>query len=279
MRRGDPPDTRGQRRYRRAARRAFARVTFYREQCAAAGRLLDEPDPTAVTDLPDPPHTLCPFARPWSAEREPSLWTPSLVPLARALRTAGCRAAVPVLEVRDALLDYDRLPRRGPGRRQPYRVLLSAAAVVASPQRRTDLHQEALAVAETAGSGWVVGTPSEIADVTTVTAGTAGLLRPVYRVPVATIAAGVPADAPVVVCEPLLGYVGARHPDCGQFHLDSPRVFARERNGLLTLSFPRSRRPTLLDIVPTGGDSVTVSDCPRHGVPVLQPRIEDSGSR
>jgi hypothetical protein len=270
MRRGDQRDERGQRRYRRATRRAFARVTFYREQCAAAGRLLDEPEPTPVTALPQPPHTLCPFARPWSAEREPSLWTPSLAPLAAALRIAGCRGSAPVLEVRDALLDHDRLPRRyGLGRRPAYRVLLSGAATVASPQRRDDLNREALTVAQTAGSGWVVVDPAALADLPEVAS---GLLRPVHRVPVAAVAAQASSDSPVLLYEPPLGYLGGRDPNCGHFHLDSPRVFARERNGLLTLSFPRSRRPTLLDIVPTGGDTVTAGRCPHHGVPVLHAR-------
>ncbi|HEX6873293.1 MAG TPA: hypothetical protein VF163_19530, partial [Micromonosporaceae bacterium] len=80
--RADPaPDlgtTRGHRRYRRAVRRAFATVPYYREQCARAGRLLDEPEPTPTATLADPAHTLCPFARPWSAADEPSLWTPGL---------------------------------------------------------------------------------------------------------------------------------------------------------------------------------------------------------
>lgn len=267
MRQGE---SRGQRRYRRAVRRAFARVTFYREQCAAAGRLLTEPVPTPAAELPQPPHTLCPIARPWSAQREPSLWTPTLRPLARALRMAGCRRGLPVLEVREALLDHARLPRLQLLRAGPaYRVLLSPSAVVASAARRRELNRDALAVVEAAGGGWVVGDPDELAGAPEA----AGeLLRPVPRLPVgaaARAAAAEMAGGPAVLYEPMLGYLGARVPACGSLHLDHRRVHARVREGTLTLSLPGSRRPTLLDIVPPGADAVRLGRCGRHGTPVL----------
>jgi hypothetical protein len=257
-------DMRGRRRYQRAVRRAFARVTFYREQCAAAGRLLTEPRPTPVAAIPRPPHTLCPFARPWSAEREPSLWTPTLWPLVRVLRMAGCRERLPVLEVREALLDRTRLPGLRPG--SPYRVLLAPTATVAAGTRRAELEREALAVAEAAGAGWVVGDPAELAALP---AAAGSRLRPVRRLPVAAVAGGVDATTPTVLYEPMLGYLGAVVPGCGSLHLDHRRVYARVRDGLVTLSLPGSRRPTLLDIVPAGAGTVTVGRCARHGVPTL----------
>lgn len=250
--------------YRRAVRRAFATVTFYREQCAAAGRLLDRPDPTPIGALPEPPHTLCPFAHPWWPDREPSLWTSELRPLARVLRLAGCRRRLSVLEVRDSLLDHARLPRRYPWRRgSPYRVLLAPSAIVASSQQRNELNQAALA---DTGGGWVVGEPDQLADLP-VAAGTG--LHPVHRLPVAAVATVPPASHPTVLYEPALGYLGALVPECRQFHLDNPRVYAHQRDGVITFSLPGFRRPTLLDILPSGTERLAVRRCGRHGTPVL----------
>jgi hypothetical protein len=261
---------RDQRRYQRAVRRAFAQVTFYREQCVAAGRLLAEPDPTPVAELPQPPHTLCPFARPWSPDREPPLWTPTLHPLARALQMAGAYDGTPVLEVRGALLDHARLPRsRGLARRPAYRVLLSPAAVVASEKRRAELNREAVAVADAAGGGWAIGGPEELAAIPEVRS---GRLRPVQRLPLAAVAAGDTHDAPALLYEPMLGYLGALVPQCRRFHLDSPRVYVRERDGVVTVSLPRQPRPTLLDIVPAAAGAVMVGRCERHGKPTLTAR-------
>jgi hypothetical protein len=248
-------------------RRAFDRVMFYREQCAVAGRLLAEPEPTPLAALPQPPHTLCPFARPWSAEREPSLWTPTLGPLARALRMAGCRGNIPVLEVREALLDHTRLSRFGA--RPAYRVLLSATAIVASDAHREELNRRALAVAEAAGGGLVIGGPEELAALPYPDLMRPDLIRPVHRLPVAAVADPALPDVPALLYEPMLGYLGARVPRCEAFHLDRARVYARERDGTITISLPRSRRPTLLDIVPPGASTVRVRQCPRHGTPVL----------
>lgn len=256
------------RRYRRAVRRAFGTVTFYREQQAAAGALLDQPRPTPAADLPDPPHTLCPFARPWSAALEPSLWTPGPAALARALRLAGCGGG-PVLEVRDALLDAAHLPRVGWSGRRRYAVLLSPAAVVASPARRWQLNAAALAGAAAAGKAWVVGGADELAGMPEA-AGDG--LEPVHRVPVGAVAAAGPAGRPVVLHEPSLGYLGALVPTCRSFHLDWRRVYASERDGAVTLSLLRGRRPTLLDIVPPDAEAVTVAHCPQHGSPVLRAR-------
>src|SRR5690606_22302194 len=202
---------RARRRYRRRVRWAFARVTFYREQWAAAGQVLDEPVPTPLSAIPEPPHTLCPFSRPWLPEREPSLWTPSPEPLARALRAAGCRGPAPVLEVREALLDHTRLARRW-----PYRVLLSARAVVASPEHRATLNREALTVLDRAGTGWLVAGDSDLADLPEAAD---SRLRRVRRLTVAEVAEAAQTGDPVVLHEPGLGYLGARVPDCGELHL------------------------------------------------------------
>jgi hypothetical protein len=260
---------RDRRRYRRAVRRAFATVTFYREQCAAAGRLLAEPVPTPAGALPEPPHTLCPFARPWSAGREPSLWTPAPRPLARALWLAGCRDRSPVLEVREALLDRTRLARRSRLRRPVrYGVLLSPTALVTSPEHRAALNRAAAVVAA-AGTGWLVASPAELAAEP---AAGGGRLRPVHRLPVAAAAQPGPVGTPTVLHEPRLGYLGAYRPSCGRFHLDTPRVYARDRDGQVSLSLPGSRRPTLLDIVPAGADQVTLGRCEQHRTAVLLPR-------
>jgi hypothetical protein len=224
-------------------------VLFYREQWALTGT--SHPAPTPVSALPDPPHTLCPFAHGWSPDREPPLWTGEPWPLRRALRMAGCGRCVPVLEFRPSLLDRRRL---GPGR--PYGVLLSPAAVVTSPQHRAALNASA------GGRGWVVGGPDELASLPP------GIrLRPVLRLPGA--AAAVPApDASVVLFEPRLGYLGAVRPQCRRFHLDA-YVHAHERSGTVTLSLLGRRRLTLLDIVPPGADSLRLDRCPRHGTPIL----------
>lgn len=260
----DRRSRRAARRYRRAVRWAFARVPFYRDQCAVAGQLLSEPEPTPLASVPQPPHTLCPFSRPWRPDREPSLWTPDLRPLARSLAMAGCRDRRPVLEVRESLLDHTRI-RRGPAA-APYRVLLSATAAVASDEHRERLNREALSVVPPGGTAWLVAGPAELA---TVPGASDPRLRPVRRLPVAAVADGDLPDGPAVLYEPMLGYLGAVVPDCGRAHLDTPRVYARRRGQAVTFSLPYSRRPLLLDLVPPGADRVALERCPRHGTTVL----------
>jgi hypothetical protein len=242
------------RRYRRAVRRAFGKILFYREQWALCDAV--EPVPTPVSQLPDPPHSLCAFARPWSPDREPSLWTGELWPLARALRMAGCGRWAPVLELRPALLDRTRLrPWRA------YSVALSSSAVVASPEHRDSLNASAFDSA----AAWVVGGADELSGLPAHTE-----LRPVLRLPVRAAADPAP-DTPVVLYEPRLGYLGAVRPRCRRFHLDR-HVYARERSGVVTLSLLGRRRLTLLDVVPPDADSVRVERCPRHGTPTLVSR-------
>jgi hypothetical protein len=187
-----------------------------------------------------------------------------LRPLARVLRMAGCREQLPVLEVRDALLDRTRLPRHHPLRRPSrYAVLLSPGAIVASDARRDELNREAVAAA---GAGWLVADPDQLAAVRSV-AGQS--LRPVHRLPVAAVATRLPVGVPAVLYEPPLGYLGALVPECRRFHLDTPRVYAHHRDGTVTFSLPGSRRPTLLDIVPPRTERLAVGRCPRHGTAIL----------
>lgn len=259
------------RRYARASRRAFGEVLFYREQWAAAGAVLAEPTPTATADLPQPPHTLCPFARPWSPAREPSLWTPTGRPLARALRLAGCDPRRAVLEICPALRDSDRLPRAGFAlARARYGVLLGPSAVVASAAHRLALNRAALA--SVTGPAWLVGTAGELADVTEWAAGDDAAGRPLH--PVVRLAPGdpVPPTGPVLLHDPHLGYLGARRRDCAELHLDHARVDAREHSGRVAFSLPGRRRPTLLALLPPGAARVVLTTCPRHGGPVLRPR-------
>jgi hypothetical protein len=235
-------------RYLRAARRAFLTVPFYREQWARAGRPLAEPEPTPTGALPDPPGPLCPFARPWSAACEPSLWTPDLVPLA------------------PALLDRTRLPWSC----RPYRVLLAADAMVASPARRRELNAAAWAAAAP-GPAWVVGPPDEL-DLVDLGPMERDGPRAVYRLPVSAAAVPHPVRGPALLHDPFLGYLGALVPDCRRLHLDWRRVYARDRDAMVTFSRLDRRRPTLLDLVPPGAGAITVGPCPRHGTPVLGAR-------
>jgi hypothetical protein len=232
-------------------RRAFGTVLFYREQWAMCDAV--EPVPTPVSQLPDPPHSLSAFARPWSPDREPSLWTGELWPLARALRMAGCGRWGPVLELRPALLDSTRL---WPGR--AYHVVLSSSAVVASPEHRASLNASAFEGA----AAWVVGGADELSGLPAHPG-----LRPVLRLPVRAAADPAP-DAPAVLYEPRLGYLGAVRPRCRRFHLDR-QVYARERSDVVTLSLLGRRRLTLLDVVPPAADSVRVERCRQHGTQTL----------
>jgi hypothetical protein len=257
--------------YRRAVRRAFRDVTFYRSQCAAAGRPLDEPVPTPTSAVPDPPYELCPWRRPWRPDADGPLWTPDPRQLVGALRIAGrLPSGGTVVEVRPSLVNRRRLTRR-----VRYAVLLGADALVATEDHRRDLNTAALTAA--VPPVLVVGAPAVRGvdaaggaaggvPVVDVAGGVAG------RVPVVDVA-GVAADAvpdgPVLLHDPVLGYLGARDPRCGALHLDPRLVHAAVRDGALALSLLRRRRPTLLAMVPPGADGVRPTACARHGTPVL----------
>ncbi|GIJ55537.1 hypothetical protein [Virgisporangium aurantiacum] len=238
------------RRYRRVVRRAFREVTFYRSQCAAAGRLLDEPVPTPTAAVPDPPYELCPFRRPWRPDRDLPLWTPDPRQLVGALRIAGLLpAAGTVVEVRRALVDLPRLTRR-----VRYAVLLGADAVAA------DRCGTNAATLDAVRAPVLLVGPVDWPDPVTVP-----------RVDLARVADGSAPPGPLLLHDPTLGYLGARHPDCGGLHLDINVVHAAERDGRLAFSLLRRRRPTLLAMVPPGAGNLRLATCARHRTPVLEP--------
>lgn len=238
-----------ERRYSRAVRAAFREVTFYRSQCAAAGRMLPEPMPTPTSAVPDPPHELCPFRRPWRPDRELPLGTPDPRQLVAALRIARLLpAGGTVLDVGRALVDRPRLSRR-----VRFGILLDGDALAAD-RRRTNA--ATLAAAEppvllVAPPGW----PDP---------GT------VPRAEIAAVADGSAPGGPLLVRDPVLGYLGARHPQCGRLHTDPRLVHVADRGGVLAFSLVRRRRPTLLAMVPPGADGLRLTACPRHGTPVFE---------
>jgi len=66
----------------------------------------------------------------------------------------------------------------------------------------------------------------------------------------------------------MLGYLGA-FGGCGRWHLDWPRVYARETDGGLAITLLRQRSPRLVDVLVGGGVRGRVEPCPRHGTPVV----------
>lgn len=234
--------------YAVAVRRALRDVVFYRSQCAAAGRLLDEPAPVPTGAVPDPPYELCPFPRPWRPAREVSLWTPDPRQLVGALRMAGLLPATgTLLEVRPALVDRDRLTRR-----VRYGVLLGEDALVPTPARRHELNTATLAAAT--GPVLVVG-PFESEHPVVRRAGAEGV-----------------ADGSTLFYDPTLGYLGARHRECGRVHLVPDLVHAAARGEEIAFSLVRRRRPTLLAMVPPGTSLLRLVHCLRHRTPVLELR-------
>jgi hypothetical protein len=65
-----------------------------------------------------------------------------------------------------------------------------------------------------------------------------------------------------------LGYLGGLR-DCGRWHLDWQRVYARETDAGLAFTLLRQHSPRLVDILVPGAASV--GRCPRHGTPVVTP--------
>lgn len=237
-----------ERAYRAVVRRAFRNVVFYRAQCAAAGHLLSEPVPVPTSALPDPPYELCPFPRPWQPAREGSLWTPDPRQLAGALGIAGLLPSTgTVLEVGPALVDRDRLTRR-----VRYGVLLGEDALVQSEGRRREINAVVLAAAT--GPVLAVG-PIEL-DVPTV-----------RRAGVDGLAGNCP-----LLHDPRLGYLGARHRDCGRMHINTRLVHVAVHGDEIAFSLVRRRRPTLLAVVPPGTPRVRLAECARHQTPVLELR-------
>ncbi|WP_327102626.1 hypothetical protein [Nonomuraea glycinis] len=149
---------RWERAYRRVVRTAFGRVPFYRDQWAAAGRALDEPEATPSAALAGQLHRLCPFALPFDASQEPSLWIGDGRELRDVLALTGAPRRTPVLEVRPAVLDRRTLTPAGPR----YGVLLAPDARVVDEDRRHALNAAAHELASRAGRAIVVGERSAL---------------------------------------------------------------------------------------------------------------------
>lgn len=71
-----------------------------------------------------------------------------------------------------------------------------------------------------------------------------------------------------VLHDPVLGYLGAIE-ECGRWHLDWPRVYARPTTGGLAFTLLRQDSPRFVDVLPAGGVRGEIAPCPRHGTPVV----------
>jgi hypothetical protein len=275
---------RWERAYRRVVGTAFGRVPFYRDQWAAAGRALDEPEPTPSAARAGQPHRLCPFALPFDASQEPSLWISDGRELRDVLALTGAPRRTPVLEVRPAVLERRTLTLAGPR----YGVLLAPDARVVDEDRRRALNAAAHELASRAGRAIVVGERSaldaivpELDEVqvhaverTTVALavrdaqpmGTrAGAVRDARR-------GDARDDRHVVVHDPHLGYFAGVHPACGRIHLLWRRFHARPAGRAVAVTALRRRRPVLVGVVPDGAealDTLITAGCPEHGTPIL----------
>jgi len=72
-----------------------------------------------------------------------------------------------------------------------------------------------------------------------------------------------------VLHDPVLGYLGVLR-DCGLWHLDWTRVYARRTRAGLAFTLLRQRSPRLVDALVGGGVPGRVEWCPRHGTPVVR---------
>ncbi|MDR8414762.1 hypothetical protein MTP10_39305 [Nonomuraea sp. 3-1Str] len=264
--------TRWERAYRRVVSTAFRRVPFYRDQWVAAGRALDEPEPTPSAALAGQLFRLCPFALPFDPSREPSLWTGDGSDLRDALALAGAPRRTPVLEVRAAVLDRRTLAAppfawRGPR----YGVLLGPDAKVVDESRRHALNAAALRLAAEAGRAVVVGERAALDAVLPELTGVR--VSVVERLSLARAAKV--GDAPVragdaaVVHDPRLGYLASVVPCCGRTHLLWRHFHARPAGGTLTFTALRRRRPMLVNVVPDDPGTPAIAVCPEHGTPIV----------
>lgn len=71
-----------------------------------------------------------------------------------------------------------------------------------------------------------------------------------------------------VLHDRMLGYLGAFRA-CGRWHLDWPRVYARETSAGLAFTLLRQDSPRLVDVLVGGGVRGRVVPCPRHRTPVV----------
>lgn len=264
---------RWERAYRAMIGRAFAKVPFYRDQWAEAGRALDEPVPTPSAALAGQTHRLCPFARPFDPSREPSPWIGDGRDLREALALAGTPPRAPVLEVRPAVLDRRSLGRGGPR----YGVLLPPGAKVVDESRRRALNAAALRLARDAGQAILVGERAALdaflpeldgVRVTAVERMTAD--RAVREKAVQEKAVqekGVRGKT--VAHDPHLGYFAAAGEGCGELHLLWRRFHARLRGGVPAVTALRRTRPVLAGVIPDGAGGLTLGRCPGHGTPIF----------
>ncbi|MEV0147996.1 MULTISPECIES: hypothetical protein [unclassified Nonomuraea] len=252
---------RWERAYRRVVETAFLRVPFYRDQWVAAGRALDEPEPTPSAALTGRLHRLCPFARPYDPSREPPPWIGDGRDLREALALVAVPRRAPVLEVRAAVLDRRALGWTGPR----YGVVLGPDAKVVDDRRRRELNQAALALATDAGQAVLVGERAAFE----------AILPELDGVRVVTVERMTAARAVRergIAYDPYLGYFAATVPGCGRTHLLWRRFHARPAGGTVAVTALRRARPVLLDVIPAGAGALTVASCPRHGVPIVEAR-------
>jgi hypothetical protein len=176
--------------------------------------------------------------------------------LFEALRATGdYRGERPLFEVRDALLDWNRIaPRKG-----RYHVLLSAQAEVADPAVREASVRAFMAAAKPA----LLGTSAQIAAL----GPAVGKARVFIRTSPGDLDRA--GDGVTVLHDAHLGYLGARHRACGRVHVNWRRLHVRQTlDGLLFTMLCR-RRPTLVDIVVSGTAHLSVSRCRIHHSPII----------
>ncbi|MEU6999085.1 hypothetical protein [Nonomuraea sp. NPDC046570] len=226
--------------YRRRRRRALTEVPYYREHGVR---------PTPIAELLPELYRLCPLARPWRPEREPSLWIGDPGPLRDALVSAGLlRRGLPVLEVREALVDWRRV---GPA---PYATVLAPDADTGGPARRPGLLQAPAELASAAGGALLVGGAAEL-----------DRLEPELGVPVTRVTRSGGAGG-LLLYDRWLGYLGTWREECAAYHLNWRRFHARRTPGGVSLTALDRRRPTLVDVL-AGLPTMVV--CAAHGRPAV----------
>jgi hypothetical protein len=251
-----------ERSHRAAVEQAFATVPHYREMWAEAGIRLPEPKPTCGADLDSLLAGLYPFTEPYEPRREAPPWLGEPAELFEALQsTGGYRGERPLFEVRDALLDWDRIgPRAG---RHRYEVVLSADAEVADPALREASVRAFVAAREPA----LLGSSAQIADLSVAVHDAVSKAQIFVRTSLTDL--GRTGDEATVLHDARLGYLGARHQECGQAHLNWRRLYVRQSPNGPLFTMLRRRRPTLVNVVVPGTAHLSAGQCPVHGSPIL----------